>query len=281
MKSKLEEIIPPEGSSFSISVNPRMSDLFFWHFHPEYELVFIRGADSNRHVGQHISRFIYSDLVLIGSYIPHLNFDYGLKTPYEKIVIHMRSDFLEKESMSTPEFHNIKELLKLSQHGIAFGEKTKNLIERQLFELPSHSKFEQFLNLLNILNQLMEAEDKELLHHSPVKNQYTHKDHMRLKTIYQFIDSNYQEKMSIREIAGLVRLSDASFCRYFKKMTKLTFTTFVNHYRIEQAKKLLLLDKNVTETCYLCGFESLSYFNRIFKKVIGKNPQAFKKEHLL
>ena len=72
--------------------------------------------------------------------------------------------------------------------------KTKNMIERQLFELPGHSKFEQFLNLLNILNRLMEVEDKELLHQSSFKNQYTHKDHMRLKTIYQFVDSNYQKK---------------------------------------------------------------------------------------
>jgi len=281
MKSKLEEIAPPEGSSFSIAVNPRMSDLFFWHFHPEYELVFFRGADSNRHVGNHLSKFKNSDLVLIGSYIPHLNFDYGLKTPYEKIVIHMRPDFLDKVSMSTPEFNNIRELLELSKHGIAFGEQTKQEIEERVFSISKRSKFDQFLELLSILNHLMEAKDKELLHDKPFKNQHTLKDHLRLKTIYQFIDNHYQEKITVNQIAQLVRLSDASFCRYFKKMTRLTFTTFVNHYRIEKAKNHLLLDKNVTETCYLCGFESLSYFNRIFKRVIGKNPQSFKKEHLL
>ena len=94
MKSKLEEIGPPVGSSFSVLVNPKMSELFFWHFHPEYELVFFIGADSNRHVGTHLSKFKHSDLVLIGSNIPHLNFDYGVKSDYEKIVIHLRPDFL-------------------------------------------------------------------------------------------------------------------------------------------------------------------------------------------
>ncbi|MCF6222286.1 MAG: AraC family transcriptional regulator [Flavobacteriaceae bacterium] len=281
MKSKLEEIAPPAGSSFSVSLNPKMSDLFFWHFHPEFELVFIKGADNNRHVGSHLSRFKNSDLVLIGSFIPHLNFDYGLKGDYEKIVIHIRPDFLEKEHIRTPEFENISEILKFSQHGIAFGERTKNLMAERLFNLPNLSNFDQFLELLRILNDLMKSNDKELLHDQPVKNQYTLKDHLRLKTIYQFIDSHYQEKISVNQIGGLVHLSDASFCRYFKKMTKLTFTTFVNHYRIEKAKKLLLMDKNVTETCYSCGFGSLSYFNRIFKKIIGMNPQAFKKAHLV
>ncbi len=61
-------------------------------------------------------------------------------------------------------------------------------------------------------------------------------------------------------------------------MTRLTFTEFVNHYRIDKAKKLLRLDNNITETCYQCGFESISYFNKVFKKVTGENPLAFKKK---
>jgi len=61
-------------------------------------------------------------------------------------------------------------------------------------------------------------------------------------------------------------------------MTRLTFIEFLNQYRIEQAKRLLKGDKNVTETCYECGFESVSYFNRIFKKVVGENPLEFKKK---
>jgi len=62
-------------------------------------------------------------------------------------------------------------------------------------------------------------------------------------------------------------------------MTKLTFTEFVNHYRINKAKKLLLLDHNITEACFECGFESVSYFNRVFKKVTNENPLAFKKRY--
>jgi len=281
MKSKLEEIGPPAGSSFSVLVNPKMSELFFWHFHPEYELVFFIGADSNRHVGSHLSKFTYSDLVLIGSNIPHLNFDYGVKSDYEKIVIHLRPDFLNSAAEFTPEFKNIEALLELSKHGVAFGEDTKNSVKEAIFNLPKLSKFNQFLELLKILNALMDADDKELLHDKPVKNQYTHKDRQRIRTIYEFIDNNYQQKIEINDIAEIVNLSNPAFCRYFKKMTLLTFVQFVNHYRIDKAKKMLINGEHVTGVCYDCGFESLSYFNRVFKRITGQNPQAFKKKHMI
>ena len=58
MKTELEHIQPKKGSSLSLSVNPDFSDFFYWHFHPEFELVFIDGVDGNRHVGNHLSRFL-------------------------------------------------------------------------------------------------------------------------------------------------------------------------------------------------------------------------------
>jgi AraC-like DNA-binding protein len=279
MKIQLEEIKPDIGSSFRIMVNPRLNDFFFWHFHPEFELVYIEGANSTRHVGEHISRFEGSDLVFIGSYIPHLNFDYGVKTDYQKIVVHIRPDFLQNALFTTPELKTIAQLFEKSSYGIAFGAETKLKIGKRLKTLHLLAYFEQFLEILSIFQILAEAIDAEYLHSQPVENQPNKKEQARLKRIYRFIDENYQRKIDLNEIANLSNLSEAAFCRYFKKMTRLTFTEFLNHYRINQAKRLLLLDKNVSETCFECGFENLSYFNRTFKKVIGQNPLAFKKQY--
>jgi len=111
--------------------------------------------------------------------------------------------------------------------------------------------------------------------------QYNKKEQERLRKLYRFIDENYQRRIEIDEVANLTSMSNGGFCRYFKKITRLTFTEFLNHYRINQAKRLLLLDKNITETCYEAGFESLSYFNRTFKKITSENPLTFKKRYLL
>ena len=94
MKIQLETITS-QDKSFSMMFNPRLSDLFYWHFHPEYELVYIEAASGTRHIGEHISTYEKNDLVLIGSNIPHLNFDYGIKTTYRKVVVHLKKDFIE------------------------------------------------------------------------------------------------------------------------------------------------------------------------------------------
>lgn len=280
VKTVLEEIKPDENSSFRLMVNPNLSDFFFWHFHPEYELVFIDGANGTRHVGEHISRFEESDLVFIGPNIPHLNFDYGVKTFYEKIVVHINPGFLVQALQNTPELEGVRQLFDISRHGVAFGTETKALIGNRLKKLHTLNHFDQFIEMMSIFQILANSKEKELLHGQPVENQYTQKDQERLKRIYAYVDANYQTKIEIGQVANLSNLTNEAFCRYFRKMTKLTFTQFVNHYRVDTAKKLLILDKNITEACYECGFESLSYFNRIFKKVTGENPLAFKKRYV-
>ena len=127
--------------------------------------------------------------------------------------------------------------------------------------------------------RLLQSETTTKTTEKHVKNQYNKKDQERIKRLYQFIDENYQRKIELSEVAEMTNLSEAAFCRYFKRMTRLTFIEFLNHYRVNQAKNLLLLDKNVTETCFDCGFESMSYFNRTFKKLTGVNPLAFKKHY--
>ncbi|WP_428660131.1 helix-turn-helix domain-containing protein [Runella sp.] len=279
MKILFEEFVPDSNSSFRVIKTPKLNDVFYWHFHPEFELVYIEAPNGPRHVGEHFSQYEESDLVFIGSNIPHLNFDYGVKTDYEEIVLHISQDFLGNAFGVTPELSVIYQLFEKAQYGIAFGKGAKQLVGKRMKKLHLLPPFEQFLEVLSIFQLLATTDDYLLLHSKPVENQYTKKEQERLKRLYRFIDENYQRKIEIEEVADLSHLSNAAFCRYFKKITRLTFTEFLNHYRINQAKKLLLMDKNVTESCFECGFESLSYFNRTFKKVTGENPFTFKKRY--
>jgi AraC-like DNA-binding protein len=278
MKLIFENIRPDADSSFRI-FSPQLNDFFFWHYHPEYEMVFIEGADGTRHIGEHISRFEQSDLVFIGPYIPHLNFDYGIKTPYQKVVIQMREDFLTKAFALVPELSEINTLFETVKKGIYFTGETKKRIGERLKKLQNLPHFEQLIEMLTIFQDLATSADKVVLNVKPIAGQYKLKEQQRLKSVYAYIEEHYKEKIDILQMAQLTHLTHAAFCRYFKKMTLLTFTEFVNQYRINQAKKLLLLDNTVTEVCFECGFESLSYFNRIFKKVVGENPLQFKKSY--
>lgn len=280
MKIQLEQIRTDDKSSFHLLHNPRLNDLFYWHFHPEFELVYIEGASGTRHVGDHISKFEESDLVLIGSNIPHLNFDYGIQTDYNKEVLHVSPNFKNTVFNEIPELTDLFKLFEKSQHGIAFSGKTKKEVGSLLKKLYLLPPFQQFLQVLHIFEILASSNEYTLLHKKPVVTKYNQKQQHRLRNIYAFIDENYHRKIAINEVAALSNLGKEAFCRYFKKATGNSFIGFLNQYRVSQAKRLLLAGKNVGEACYDCGFESLSYFNRTFKKVAKENPSQFKKRYV-
>ena len=276
MKVQFETISPNAKSPFRLLHDPKLNHLFYWHFHPELELVYIEGASAKRHVGDHISDYHDSDLVLIGPNIPHLNFDHGVTTSYRKEVLHMKSDFREKVVGSLPELKQIDRLLELSRYGIAFHGETKQKVGVMMKTLHELEPFEFFMTTLRILKKLAQSSEFQLLHTKPFVNKYSAKAQNRLRKIYGYIDEHYQHKIVLEEVATLCNLTKPAFCRYFKKATGSTFVEFLNQYRISQAKRLLLKGKNVSEACYECGFESLSYFNRSFKKITGQNPSDFK-----
>lgn len=280
MKIQLEKIRTDEQRSFRLLHNPKLNDLFYWHFHPEYELVYIEGVEGTRHVGDHISTFYGSDLVLIGSNIPHLNFDYGMQDEYRKEVLHISPNFKSKIFPEIPELDKINTLFEKSKYGIAFGSSTKKELGSLLKRLHKLSSFAQFMAVLEILECLAHSDDYSLLHNEPVKNRYNQKQQNRLREIYAYVDENYQRKIAIVEVAELCHLEKATFCRFFKKATGNTFISFLNQYRVSQAKRLILSGKNITESCYASGFESLSYFNRIFKKIANEKPSSFRQRIL-
>tara|TARA_R110000782_G_scaffold50254_1_gene109039 strand:- start:1347 stop:2201 length:855 start_codon:yes stop_codon:yes gene_type:complete len=277
MKIELESIDPASKSPFRLLHDPKLSHLFYWHFHPEYELVYIEGANGTRHVGDHISEYEETDLVLIGSNIPHLNFDYGVKTTYREEVLHIKPSFKNTFVDPIPELQSLNRLLDLSRYGLAFHGETKKVVGELLKELHTLKPFEYFMAIMNILKRLSQSNEFELLHKKPYKNRYSKKEQNRIRDIYALIDERYQTKISVDEVAKFCNLTKPAFCRYFKKATGSTFIEFLNQYRISQSKRMLLTGKNVSETCFECGFESLSYFNRTFKKVTGENPSAFRK----
>ena len=279
MKIALESIAPENKSPFRLLHDPKLSHLFYWHFHPELELVYIEGASAKRHVGEHISQFEESDLVLIGPNIPHLNFDHGVTTSYRKEVLHIKPNFKEDILNALPELKQIDRLLELSKYGIAFFGATKIEVGELLKQLHTFEPFAFFMAVMNILKRLSTSKEFVLLHKTPFVNKHNEKEQKRLRSIYAFIDERYENRITLDEVASLCNLTKPAFCRYFKKNTGTTFIAFLNQYRVSQAKRYLLSGKNVTETCFSCGFESLSYFNRSFKKIVGENPSNFRRKH--
>ncbi len=281
MKVKLEAIKPDANSSFKILLTPNLNELFYWHFHAEYEIVYVEAEEGVRHVGDHISKYDRNDLALIGPNIPHLNFDYGVRTTVETVVVQMKEHFLGEHFFLLPEMASINALFERARTGLAFYGETKVEAGKKLKTLTSLSHFDQLVCLLQVFELLAQSEEWIDLKARPVASVMVFREQQRLQKIYHFIEQNYHQRIDVKEVANHSHLTLAAFCRYFKKSTHLTFTDFLNQYRINQAKKMLMKDKNVSDACYQSGFENLSHFNKTFKKFTGENPSAFRKKQAL
>jgi AraC-like DNA-binding protein len=279
MKIQREIVVPGEGQSFRL-FTPSLRNYFYWHYHPEYELVYVEATTGIRHVGQHISSYLDSDLVLIGPNIPHLNFDYGLQTEYRQIVVQLKQGFLGDAFQHTPELAGIEQLFSRAAFAISFDGETKRRVGMELNAMQSLGHFEQWIALLRIFNILASSKEGTRLNEIDTSVRGFLDDRIRMSSVYEYIHARYDQHPDVNEIAGRVHLSTAAFCRYFKKQTKMTFTDFVNQYRISQARTLLLQDRSISEAAFEVGIESVSYFNKLFRRFSGENPSAFKRRYV-
>ena len=95
----------------------------------------------------------------------------------------------------------------------------------------------------------------------------------------QFIQEHQHEELSLHQVAKAVNTSTFYFCKLFKKVTGLNFTDYVSRLRIEKAKNLLLNPNlRVSEIAYEIGFQSLTHFNRVFKRILGQSPTAYRQK---
>lgn len=94
-----------------------------------------------------------------------------------------------------------------------------------------------------------------------------------------YIAQHQDEELSLRQVAGAVNTSAFYFCKMFKQATGLTFTDYLARVRIEKVKNLLINPhKRISEAAYEAGFQSLSQFNRVFRKIVGESPTTWREK---
>ncbi|OPC41522.1 AraC family transcriptional regulator [Elizabethkingia anophelis] len=276
MKVSFERIVPSEKSSFRTLHNNSPISEFKWeyHYHPEIELVCVISGNGTRHVGYHKSNYTNGDLVLIGSNIPHSGFGLNSVDPHEEIVLQFREEILHFPQQEV-ETRAVKDLLERSKYGILYSTATKKALLPKLKKLLESEGYKRYLLLLEILFELSLCEEYELLNKEIMPYTIISKNKTRLENIFTYVEHHYDKEINIEDVAKLANLTLPAFCNFFKKATQITFTEFVNRYRISKACLLMTQDKTISECSYSCGFNNVTYFNRMFKKYTNKTPSEF------
>ena len=95
----------------------------------------------------------------------------------------------------------------------------------------------------------------------------------------EFMKQHLRENLSLAMVARAVNTSTFYFCKQFKKITGLNFTEYVSRTRVESAKNLLLNPNlRISEIAYEVGFQSLTHFNRVFRRIVGHSPTAYREQ---
>ncbi|HWR94162.1 MAG TPA: AraC family transcriptional regulator [Flavobacterium sp.] len=278
----LEIIDPSFGSSFTLNqyLDNNNKAVHFWHYHPEIELVYVNGGRGKRQIGSHISYYTNGSLILIGSNLPHCGFTDETTGNTKETIIQMKPDFLGKDFFGISEMKKINHLFNRAKVGLVFTGETKKRIGSKIELMEDQMPFERLLTLLSILNDLEETTEFKVLNAEGFSMNLQMQDNDKINTIFNFVKDNFQEQITLDEVADLVSMTVPSLCRYFKKITNKTFTKFVNEYRLVHASKLLAEKPiSITEVCFESGFNNFSYFNKIFQEFTGKSASQYRKEY--
>lgn len=288
MKPIFEKVSGSDYQSFYTEEIVRSSFNDPWHFHPEVEILYIKEGFGTKFVGDNVSPFFPDEIVIVGSNIPHVwssSSEYlveknsmGNKLSCKAICIQFNEKFLGETFLGIPEYNKIKRFLQEARRGIQFGSKIRENLVPHIKGLTRLSGMGKLIELLRILDIMSNSKDYKYLSLPSVWNGTINtSDKDRMATIYEYVIKKFSGKIIFKELASQVNLTPESFCRYFKLRTGKALSAFINEVRIGNGCKMLIEGKySISQICYASGFNSLSNFNRQFKKIKGLTPSEYK-----
>ncbi len=275
------ERLPREGA-FSAFERVVPGFPFSWHYHPEYELTLIVSSHGERLVGDGIADYGPGDLVLLGPGLPHSwrsrPFPRASKKFHRAIVVHFRQDFLGERLFALKEMAQVTRLLNRATYGLAFGHtRAGRDVALRLAQLPSLPPARRLLNLLWILLDLAEETRAERLSTIRLRPICRVQDQHRIEKICHYLEGHFDQKTNFDELAKRVYMDRTSLCRFFRRATGRTMTTYVNELRLGAASELLIsTESNILDIAFRVGFENYSNFCRQFKRIKGCTPRMLR-----
>lgn len=279
MLPDLERVEPPPGRSFAWQAFDLPSFPYRWHFHAAYELTLITSGQGRRFVGDSIELFEPGDLVLLGPNLPHTWHSEPSRSGRSRaVVIRFEGDCLGADFFDHGEMGRVRALLERSRRGLAFGRTpTSRDVADVVTKGTAASPFDQVIRLLESLQILAtKCRGREL---SSDRYAWSARaaDARRIDRVCRHAMQHLSEPLTGSDMAGIASLSPEAFCRFFRRMTGRTFIGWLHEVRIGHACRLLATtSRPVLEIAVVSGFDNLSNFNRVFRRLRNCTPREFR-----
>jgi len=286
-KSRVIHEITPLGEHDFMYVADRHKKEFDYpiHCHEIMELNFVENAAGARRVVGDSSEVIGNyDLALItSSDLEHVWEQHECKSDdIHEITVQFNINFEDEHTpFHTNTFKSIHQMMQRAQHGLAFPMPAIMTVYPRLQKLATMTdKFYMGLELMTILYELSKFDDAHELASSTFAKVSVSSDSRRVLKVKDYINSHIHEDLRLEQLADLVGMTPTAFSRYFKKRTGKNLSEFIVDIRLGQAaRRLVDTTDSVSEICWTCGFNTLSNFNRLFRKRKGCNPTEFREKY--
>ncbi|WP_430908477.1 helix-turn-helix domain-containing protein [Maribacter sp. 2-571] len=279
---KIHREITPLSNEDSFLVFDRTKDFFDFpiHFHPEMELNFIsNGEGVQRIVGDSIEEITNVELVLVGPSLYH-GWEQNRcdNKNIREVTIQFHNDLFDNAFLRRSIMKPLRDLFDRSVHGILFSEEVALQLQPRLFKVSKLDGIDYFMELLSILFDLANSRNQRLLSTSTIHLE-NFENSEKIKTLYDFVQENYASKITLGQVSELLNMSNVSFNRFIKKRTGKTFVEYLNDVRIGYASRWLIeKDLSISEIAFMCGFNSIANFNRVFRKSKGRTPTRYRED---
>ena len=282
MRPSLEKIAPG-ALSFVAYERSDPEFPFYWHYHPEYELTLIVDSHGQRLVGDGIADYGPGDLVLLGPNLPH-SWRSGPERSragevHRAVVVQFREDFAGPQFFGLKELDSVAALLRRSATGLAFGHtEIGRRVAAALVDLPQLAPAQRLLRLLSALVDLSAEKQAHALSTLQLRPVFRPADQQRVDAICLFLNEHFKDEIDFANLSRRFQTDQASLCRFFRRATGRTMTTYINELRVGAAAQLLIqTDASILDICFQVGFGNYSNFNRQFKRIKGFGPRALRR----
>jgi len=218
MKIMHEQVSFPPRTMLKVKWDDFPQFTYPWHFHSEFEIVYIIQSSGKRFVADCVEFFQEGDITLMGSNLPHfwkseIQADSENPCRVNAIVVQFHEDFFRDEINTYPEFHRIKKLLKRAARGIHFTSPVNEKIGKMLKRLLKLNGLERMLYFIKLIETMARTENYRILASQAYQLEEHREMNNRLDKIMHFINTNYQRKITQEEVASKIGMTPAAFCR--------------------------------------------------------------------
>ena len=247
------------------------------HRQDSWELTYIVFGRGKRILGDSETEFAAGSLAFIPPHIPHCwKFDDNYTDNDGCIAYYtltFKTEFIDRCVSAFPELTERLERVKSVSSVLSFDENTTNILADMLAKMASEEQSEMLPFIFRMLLLLSKREESATIVGRFSENDRTSE---RIKKVKEFTQSHYARTITIDMMADYVGMNRSSFCTFFKKATGQTYITYLNKLRVDRACYLLRQGSfNITEVCYMVGFNDVPYFNRCFKNNRGMSPKEY------